>query len=88
MTIPQATKTVDGNFVTDEEFIAASVECRTCDGSGEVMGQLKHREIYLDCPMCEGEGRVTESQLAEYGGKWMTEDDAEERVLDAYFGEG
>ena len=59
--------------------------CQTCDGTGEVMAQLKHREIYRACPMCEGEGRVTAEQFANFGGKFMTVDDAEERILDRHF---
>lgn len=45
-------------FKTEDEFdeVGENIECKVCDGFGEVEWEFEHYTRDFDCPVCEGSG--------------------------------
>lgn len=71
------------------------IECRTCLGSGEILvgwtdGTWMNPPDPLtgECPICEGEGELDETELEEvWEGRWPSEDEAAEMYNDRLWDE-
>lgn len=66
-----AYKTADEYKVTEEE-----VECKACEGSGEVEVEFYHKRNYyidVDCPVCDGTGIEEEEKKELTGNKTFPE---------------
>lgn len=89
ITIEAINKALDECPKVDEEVVIQdAVECKECDGSGEVYWEYTdnhghtHEHIF-DCPICDGTGEM-EHEKTKKTGKKVIADDAIIMVGDAY----
>jgi hypothetical protein len=65
------------------EFSGKDIDCKTCDGHGEVEWEFEHYTHDFDCPVCNGSGLSEERRGKKTGGK--TFGDSIVKLKDAYF---
>lgn len=89
ITIEALNKALEACPLVDEEVVIQdSVECKECDGSGEVYWKYKDNHLntherLMDCPICDGTGEM-EHEKTKKTGKKIIADDAVIEVGDAY----
>ncbi len=79
-------------LMTRPERPEQAVECRPCEGTGEICvghdgGSFHHppEPIEATCPICEGEGMVLESDILAEWERWPTAEDAVELANDRIY---
>lgn len=75
--------------VDEEIIIQEAVECKECDGSGEVYSEYVNNrghvmELLDECPVCHGTGEL-EPEKTKKTGKQITKEDAVVKIGNAYF---
>lgn len=90
ITIEAINKALNECPKVDEEIIVQdAIECKECDGSGEVYWEYTdnhgHTHEYLhDCPICDGTGEL-EPEKTKKTGKQIIKEDAVINIGNAYF---
>lgn len=89
ITIEALNKALEACPLVDEEVVIQdAVECKECDGNGEVYWEytdnhLHTHERLMDCPICDGTGEM-EHEKTKKTGKKVAADDAIIEVGSAY----
>ncbi len=65
------------------EYAGKDIECKTCEGSGQVEWEFQHYTKELDCPICDGVGLSGKKRKIKTGGKTFGKSLV--KVRDAYF---
>ena len=75
--------------VDEEIIIQDAIECKECDGSGEVYWEYTDNnghthELLYDCPICDGTGKL-EPEKTKKTGKQIIKEDAVINIGNGYF---